>query len=503
MKIKFLSIALLIASVLAAQSFDSTAWKYAQSIQAKDLSKHLHVLASDEYEGRATGKKGQKMAMEYLIDQFKRFDIKDFDERAYKQSFDLIEQRNEGISITFNENTYELNRDFLFSPSIADKVNKEIEVVFVGYGIADSAFNSYENVEVKDKLVFFLNRDPKEVELKENWTLKKRLDYLKENGAIGALYEDSNVKILLEKYEHYFKKAKMKLAASQNNQFYTIRMDSKMTEELLSVGKLKNKKIKKKGIRQKDYFTTSLSLNIDKPTDKLTGENVLAYIPGTTKKDQLIVLTAHYDHLGKEDSVVYNGADDDGTGTSTLIELAEAFQQAVKEGNGPKRSILIMPVSGEEKGLLGSRHYTDNPVFPLENTVANLNIDMIGRYDEAHKEDSNYVYLIGADKLSQDLHDLSEKVNSTYMNFNLDYTFNAEDDPNRFYYRSDHYNFAKNNVPVIFYFSGVHEDYHKATDTVEKIDFEKTERIAKLVFLTAWHLANAEERIELNDEVEK
>ena len=167
---------------------------------------------------------------------------------------------------------------------------------------------------------------------------------------------------------------------------------------------------------------------------------------------------------------------------------------AKKEGNGPRRSILVMCVSGEEKGLLGSKDYTDNPIYPLENTVANLNIDMIGRVDDWH-ENGDYIYLIGADRLSQELHDISEQINEEFIGLELDYTFNEEDDPNRYYYRSDHYNFAKNNIPVIFYFNGVHEDYHKVTDTVEKIDFEKIQTITRLIFLTAWELANREERI--------
>jgi hypothetical protein len=227
---------------------------------------------------------------------------------------------------------------------------------------------------------------------------------------------------------------------------------------------------------------------------KIKGSNVLGYIEGTDLKEELIIITAHYDHLGKHDSLTFNGADDDGSGTAAVLEIAEAFMLAKKAGNGPRRSVLIMPVSGEEKGLLGSKYYTDHPIYPLENTVANLNIDMIGRLDDWH-DTANYVYLIGADRLSQELHDISETVNEKHIGLNLDYKFNEEDDPNRYYYRSDHYNFAKNNIPVIFYFNGVHEDYHKASDTVDKIDFKKIETITRLVFLTAWELANRDERI--------
>ena len=226
------------------------------------------------------------------------------------------------------------------------------------------------------------------------------------------------------------------------------------------------------------------------------GENILGYIEGTDLKQELIIITAHYDHLGKHDTLLFNGADDNGSGTAAIMEIAEAFMIAKKQGYGPRRSVLIMPVSGEEKGLLGSKHYTDNPIYPLEKTVANLNIDMIGRIDHYH-DTSGYIYLIGSDMLSQELHDISEMINKKHIGLELDYTFNAEDDPNRYYYRSDHYNFAKNNIPVIFYFNGIHDDYHKVTDTIEKIDFKKVEEITRLVFLTAWELANREERIKL------
>ena len=157
-----------------------------------------------------------------------------------------------------------------------------------------------------------------------------------------------------------------------------------------------------------------------------------------------------------------------------------------------------MTVSGEEKGLLGSAYYTENPVFPLSNTVCDLNIDMIGRLDENHATNTNYVYLIGSDKLSSDLHAISEEANKKYTNIELDYTFNDEKDRNRFYYRSDHYNFVKKGIPAIFYFNGVHEDYHKETDEVEKINFKKMENIARLVFFTAWELANRNDRIIIN-----
>jgi hypothetical protein len=229
----------------------------------------------------------------------------------------------------------------------------------------------------------------------------------------------------------------------------------------------------------------------------IKGDNIIGFIEGSDLKDEIVVITAHYDHLGIKDSLIYNGADDNGSGTVAIMEIAQAFMLAKKEGYGPRRSVLIMPVSGEEKGLLGSKYYTDNPVYPLENTIANLNVDMIGRIDDYH-DNPDYIYLIGSDRLSTELHQISEEVNYKYINLELDYKYNDKDDPNRYYYRSDHYNFAKNNIPVIFYFNGVHADYHKESDTIEKIHFPKIEKISRYIFLTAWELANRNERIKLN-----
>jgi len=242
---------------------------------------------------------------------------------------------------------------------------------------------------------------------------------------------------------------------------------------------------------------TSLSLDYNSKVTNITSENVVAYIKGSEKPDEIIVISAHLDHEGIKDGKIYNGADDDGSGTVGVLEIAEAFKLAVDNGQTPKRSVLFLHVTGEEKGLLGSRYYSDiNPIFPLKNTVVNLNIDMIGRSDPKRKSKTkNYVYLIGSDKLSTELHNISEEINKNCCNIELDYTFNDENDPNRFYYRSDHYNFAKNNIPVIFYFNGTHDDYHQHTDTPDKIEYDLLENRARLVFNTAWELANRDDRI--------
>ncbi|MBT0608204.1 M28 family metallopeptidase [Aequorivita echinoideorum] len=257
---------------------------------------------------------------------------------------------------------------------------------------------------------------------------------------------------------------------------------------------------KKEGIKAAkedgDYFQNIPANFFAGRNNPKASENVVAYIKGSEKPDELIVISAHLDHVGVDaDGNVFNGADDDGSGTVALLEMAQAFQQAVKDGNGPKRSILFLHVTGEEIGLFGSRYYVENPIFPLENTVCDLNIDMIGRIDPDKASNPEYLYLIGSNKLSQELQDVSTEVNDKYTNLELDYKYDDPNDPNRFYYRSDHYNFAKNNIPIIFYFNGVHADYHKITDTPDKIEYDLMAKRAKLIFLTAWELANREKRI--------
>lgn len=247
-----------------------------------------------------------------------------------------------------------------------------------------------------------------------------------------------------------------------------------------------------------DYFQEVSSAYLSKNRSGIAlkdSENVVAFIKGAEKPEEIIVLSAHLDHEGIKAGKIYNGADDDGSGTVAILEIAEAFKLATDGGVRPKRSILFLHVTGEEKGLLGSKYYTENPIFPLENTVANLNIDMIGRVDNRHKGNPNYIYLIGSDKLSTELHKISEEMNSKYTNIALDYKYNDDNDPNRFYYRSDHYNFAKHNIPIIFYFNGTHEDYHQPTDTPDKINYEMLETRTRLVFHTAWELANRPNRI--------
>ena len=486
---------------------------YAATITEAELKTMLYTYASDEFEGRDTGEKGQKLAVEYLKDQYVEMGVASpLGDDDYFQEVPLERQKIADANITINGEKYSSFEDLIvLTASQSEDVILD-DLVYVGYGIDAENYSDYDSVDVSGKIVLAKAGEPKDdkgnyvtsgTSEETKWSsgrqsLSSKRDAAIDNGAKGLIYLDD---AMFSRYAPFYKRR------AQSDAPGRISLKSN-TPDLLRL--LINEDLAKALYpniledNEPKSITTSAKLNIVNASQKVSSENVVAYIEGTEKPNEIIVISAHLDHVGVDNGEVYNGADDDGSGTVAVVEIAEAFKEAVNNGHRPKRSILFLHVTGEERGLLGSRHYTDNdPIFPLENTVANLNIDMIGRTDPERKEgDRNYVYLIGSDKLSTDLHTISEEVNSKYCNVELDYTYNDENDPNRFYYRSDHYNFAKNNIPVIFYFNGTHADYHKATDTPDKIEYDLLTNRARLVFHTAWELANRDERIKVDKATE-
>lgn len=487
-------IALLFNALVAAQS-DSVALRFANTISSNELREHLTVIASDAYLGRDTGKEGQKMAAVYLKEAFMKAGIPPVpapDPSAivdgYFQPFDVIEERSGTISLLHNGRSLVYGKELIYfqENAIPDRDLVELTVVPGKANLDATALRGKDLViDTRDMGKGAAIIGP----------LRERTELLFRDGAVLVLALVDDLQGLLTQL--HLRDSQMRLAdqekkgATKAGHSQLILIDRKAAESILAP-KVLASSLKKKRL---STIPVDLGVRVSISEQRLTSENVLAYIEGTDKKDELVVLTAHYDHVGVKDGVVYNGADDDGTGTVAMIEIAEAFAQAKAAGKGPRRSVLVMPVSGEEKGLLGSRYYSEHPVFPLANTVVDLNIDMIGRRDSVHATSAPYIYVIGSDRLSSGLHLANEHANSTYTKLDLDYTFNAESDPNRFYYRSDHYNFARKGVPSVFYFSGIHEDYHQPGDDVEKIDFDLLHQRTLLVFHTAWILANQEERI--------
>ncbi|MCE7068110.1 M28 family peptidase [Dyadobacter sp. CY326] len=502
--------------------------KYAESITPEDLKKHLTIIASDSLEGRDTGSAGQKKAAEYVSKYYKQYGLQPVataadGSKSFLQKYNLYKRSWGKVYVKADGKQYVFNKDFYVNGILNVPHEANSEVILAGYGIDEPNYSDYANLDVKGKSVVIFEGEPKDADGKYlvngtaektkwsgpvSWQVKARTAI--DRGATYVFIVTEKTGEDLDKeirqravMAKRFSAPTLKPVIETSKSIAAIAVSADIAAKILntSASKLLKEKaaIDKSGKPSGKHLTGNVAVKAERVSETVETENVAAYLEGSDKKDEVLVISAHIDHIGISDNgEINNGADDDGSGTVSLLEIAEAFSKAKAEGKGPRRSILFLNVTGEEKGLFGSEFYSENPLFPLENTVADLNIDMIGRVDQAHANDPKYVYLIGSDKLSSKLHEISEEANKKYVNYKLDYTFNDPKDPNRFYYRSDHYNFAKMGVPVIFYFTGVHEDYHKPGDDVEKILFDKQAPIVKLVFHTAWELANREERIKVD-----
>ncbi|MCZ2223589.1 MAG: M28 family peptidase [Chitinophagales bacterium] len=473
--------------VIAQKNNDAT--KYASVITQQDLKKQLTIIASAEMEGRETATEGQKKAAAYIEQQFKQIGLKPGNGNSYQQTYNVYQDELKSASLKLYNTSFAFDKHFTVSLFNITEGNFQInEIAYVGFGIQDSTRNDYKNIDVKGKWVMFLESNPSN----ENKIPKRNSSFLKIRTA--TLKEAAGIIIVSENFDklnHSIPSTKgfmyVKKPANNNRTTPILSVSYQAASSILT--KMINSYEDLKNIATGNY-ATNIYLTIDKETNTLQSSNVIGLLEGSEKKDEYIILTAHYDHLGKRGNEIYYGADDDGSGTVTIIEMAKAFSLAKKKGKAPKRNIIFMTVSGEEKGLWGSDYYTQHPIYPLNKTSVNLNIDMIGRIDPSYKGDSlNYVFAIGEDKLSSDLIPISDSINQ-HFKIEIDRKYNDPKDPNRFYYRSDHFNFAKNGVPVIFYFNGVHKDYHRPTDTVDKINFDVMERRARFIFTTAWVMAN-------------
>lgn len=471
---------------------------FASTISADDLKKHLYIIASKEMEGRDTPSPGLEKAANYIENHFKTLGLKPGNNGSYRQYYPIYKDSMTSTELKVNGVAYELSKDF--QPNVTINHTSDLrfsEVAFAGYGIVDANTNPYELLDVRGKLVMIVDGAPTGYKsavtgLASPANVYTKIANAQQFGAAAVLVVYGNYPRTLFNKTTAFEL--MGYAARVLPQTFTI------SESLAAkiIGEDGNKiieKMKTTPLMARTY-PAEVDLNYMKTVLESKASNVVALLEGTDKKDEYVIVTAHYDHVGKRnDSTIYYGADDDGSGTVGVLELAEAFAKAKAAGKGPRRSMVFMTVSGEEKGLWGSEYYSNHPIFPVEKTSVDLNIDMIGRTGTEYlkdKDSTNYIYVIGDDKLSSDLTPITEMVNSKYSKLKLDRKYNDPKDPNRFYFRSDHYNFAQKGIPVIFYFNGTHADYHRITDTPDKINFKMMARRAQLVFHTAWEMANRE-----------
>lgn len=490
---RFILFIYLVALPCLAQPPVAESEKFAQLITKAELKENLSILASDAMEGRLTGSRGQKMAATFIQHHFQQLGLLAPVNGSHFQEFNLHTVQHGPASLHVGNRVFQNFSEIVYSGNWSG--SKTTEVIFVGKGEP----LDLKQVDVKDKAVLVwwsgFSFSPSQ----------SALQILKNAGAkLILLYPDRN--------ENDFSSYAHQLAALAEEEEYTLekpRLESEETsivfvnaqvaEEI--IGDLKKMKSQVNGKRHtylKNLKPGVITFKSESSVRSLQTENVLGLLEGTDKKDEWLVITAHYDHIGMGkmgNDKINNGADDDGSGTVAVLQLAKAFAEAKKQGHGPRRSILFMTFTAEEWGLYGSEYYTDHPIQPLSSTVANLNIDMIGRFDEQHKSEPNYVYIIGSDKLSSELHEINERNNTSLTQLVFDYTYNDIHHPANLYQRSDHWNFARYQVPIIFYFDGLHEDYHQPTDETDKIEFDLLEKRTKCIFHTAWEIANRENRL--------
>ncbi|MEO8771221.1 MAG: M28 family peptidase [Ferruginibacter sp.] len=518
---KIFVVTVLLFEMAAACAQTDDASKYASVITAADLQKHLTIIASDEMEGRETGTDGQRKAATYIESQFKAIGLQiPTGMTGYQQFYPLHKDTMLSSSLKIADYTAEYGTDYIIPRANASGTFTSNDIVFAGYGIEDEKYNDYTGLNVTGKLVIIFLGEPKSDGIflisgkssGSDWTypgLSKKITLSANKGAAGVLVINPSTEnfskrsIEDSKHSNIYYPAESNGIEDKNVNFALITHQFAKTLFADRFDAIIKKAKASEPFSQSDAWNKneSSSYGYEKKTKIIYASNVLGMIEGTDKKDEYVFLSAHYDHLGKHDGKIYYGADDDGSGTVGVIEMATAFAKAKAEGKGPRRTLIFMTVSGEEKGLWGSQYYSDHPIFPLDKTSVDLNTDMVGRIDTERKtaDTTNYVYVVGHDKISSDLPVINEAVNNKYTLLKLDYKFDDPKDPERIYYRSDHYNFARKGVPVLFFYDGMLKaDYHKPTDTVEKINWALYEKRVRMIFYTAWEIANRKKMLKRN-----
>jgi len=495
--------------ILRAQSIDPKSKIGYESIQAADLKSHLTILTSDSLEGRETSYPGQKKAANYIADIFKNLGLKAIgDNGTYFQHFD-VEISHVDPETKIDIDVDGVKKNFIWGTDFVSETAKDTVVsgsaVFVGF--TDTELDSTAKAKLAGRVVFvFIGKKNFASDTSKSGTMRRLFAIRRDAGAaatlmipdIGGPATFQNAQEIISSFGSDKGTMRMKDTSSQlRQQFIRFLVSPEMAELVLKPSGKSLKQLKNEVLQDEqfapvfidDATVTIISKSIHEIKQT---ENVLGFLPGSDPdlRSQVVIFTAHYDHLGKSRSgAIYRGADDNGSGTVSILELAKAFTaNPIK----PKRSLLFMTVTGEEKGLFGSKYYTSNPIIPLDKTITDINIDMIGRLDTTHEanKDTNYIYIIGSDRISLELDSLLRLSNNESENIGLDYTFNGEHDPEQFYYRSDHYNFAKNGVPIVYIFDGIHRDLHKPTDTVDKILFDRMAKIGRVIYDLGWQLAN-------------
>ncbi len=515
-------------------SLTSTEHGNVEGITADQMKAYLSFIASDEMEGRNTPSRGLDLTAKFIAAMLTRWNLKPAgDNGTYFQKINLSRDKvdAEKTKVEINGKSFKFGEAFL-AQSVSGNVTGNAVYVGSGWVIPSKNINAFQigesKIDVKDKIIVAISGLPKDVLASDLANGKQGVDwdnalsYGAKNGARAVIFVPSpQVLRAWSRLRNNIVRGNALRVVNGDTQGFNI--PAITASEGLLKALFEGEKETGENILARSQNNPiepfelnpakTVNINVVAESEKATTQNVVAIIEGSDPqlKNEYVAIGAHYDHVGNSSQTgcqpvngdsLCNGADDDGSGTTGVLALAEAFSK----GPRPKRSILFVWHCGEEKGLWGSDYFTEHPTVPLKQIITQLNIDMIGR---SRKDgDSNpanagltgphEIYVIGSKMMSTELGSLSESVNDAYLKLKFNYKYDDPRDTERLFYRSDHFNYAKNGVPIIFYFDGIHEDYHKPTDEVSKIDFEKMEKVARTVMATAWELANRAERVKVD-----
>jgi hypothetical protein len=523
MKKNLLALFLLFTFVFQSAALAQTATKLslparnaAVNITAAQLKDYLYFVASDEMEGRDTPSRGLNTTAKFIGTMLSRWGFRPAgDDGTF---FQKIALKNEAIDeaqtrLEIGGQKFAFGEDFI---RIAGNGTANAPLVFAkdGWLVKSKNIDALAGIDAKGKIVIVtgnlsrgsLTPFPAGVTPQDLDPSKKGTDwadpvtYAVQKGAVGIIM------VATPQAQQNWKRFRGFL--SRGSTFpEKLREDTGVVLPTMLVSQRVGEAIFKgetADVNSASAFAINKSVNMNAASKSETvyTQNVVALWEGSDPqlKAEMVAVGAHYDHVGmnasaKGDDKIWNGADDDGSGTVSVLSFAEALAKSAKR---PKRSILLVWHCGEEKGLWGSAYFNKFPTVPIKNVIAQLNIDMIGRSRKASDANpknanlsgENEVYVIGSQMMSSKLGEITKSTNDSYLKLNYDLRYDDPKDTNRFFFRSDHYNYAVNGIPIVFWFDGVHEDYHQPGDEPQKIDYNKMQNVARTIFLTMWELAD-------------
>ena len=505
-----------IISLLSAQ--DTLPIHYSRTITSKELSEYVYKLASREYEGRYTGSKGQIKAGEYIRGEFEKDGLRPplvAGTPQYIQDYTLDNCRWKDQRLKVNGVELEVGKDFLFLGDPAN-IQGTYTVVFAGFGIEDTAYSDFGNINVKGKIMLVFSGEPRNKEgisiISGTKEPSRKAYYFSkaavavDKGAAGVIIiarRESDFKSYLKNQAYYNKEPEISYPSNGGETEKKHEMAFSAFMDLKTASQLVNENPEKLTAALDDMesshktaagrFSGSVEINASSDCLVVHTGNVIGMVEGTDKKQEAVLVVAHYDHLGVKKGKIYYGADDNASGTSAVMEIAEAFAQAAHDGHRPRRTVIFITFTGEEEGLYGSRYYSEHPVIPLDSTYACVNIDMIGRAET--KQKANPDYISGDAYLSEDILKVSNKCSALMapgMADKMEFHKRIPAD-------SDHYYFAEHGIPSLLYYEGMHKDYHEPTDTPDKILYDRMEKIVRIIFATTWELANRTEQLKIKN----